>query len=97
MSGLLADEFIAQYSDAGGTVVERISSDQLVVDTGNGKGSRENEIYYNRVIRDIAITDERASVMLILRETIHHMLLTKINGEWLISRDDFTDKRRGPV
>ncbi len=96
MSGLLADEFIALYSDADGTVVERISSGQLVVDTRNGKGSRENEIYYNRVIRDIAITNERASVVLILRETIHRMLLTKIDGEWLISHDDFTDKRRGP-
>ena len=97
MSAVLSGEFIALYSDPSGAVVERISSEQLIVDTENGKGSRENEIYYNRIIRDIDVADGQASVLLILRETIHQMQLTKIDGEWLISRDDVSDKRRGPA
>ncbi len=94
MSGLLADEFIALYSDPSGAVVERLSSEQLIADTENGKGSRENEIYYNRIIRDIDVADGQASVLLILRESIHRMQLTKVKGEWLISHDDVNDKRR---
>jgi hypothetical protein len=94
MKGLLADEFIGVRNDRSGAEVERVSGDQLIADTASGKGQRENEIYYNRIIRDIDITNEQASATLILRETIHHMLLTKINGEWLIGRDDFESKRR---
>jgi len=97
MKGLLSNEFIGFYRDQSGDVVERISFEQLIANTKNGKGRRENEIYYNRIIRDIDITGGEASVKLILRETIHQMSLTKVDGEWLISRDDFSDKRRDPA
>ena len=94
MKGLIADEFIGVYSDPSGAEIERVSFEQLIANTENGKGQRENEIYYNRIIRDIDISDSRASVTLVLRETIHHMSLTKKDGEWLFSRDDFNDKSR---
>ena len=94
MKGLIADEFIGIYSDHGGAEIERVSFEQLIANTENGKGQRENEIYYNRIIRDIDISSGQASVTLILRETIHHMSLTKTDDEWLISRDDFNDKSR---
>ncbi len=97
MKSVLADEFISVYSNQGGSEIERVPFKQFITNTKNGKGQRENQIYYNRIIRDIDVFDVQASVKLILRETIHHMLLTKINGEWLISRDDFNDKRRDPA
>ena len=93
MKGLSSDEFTGVYSDQSGAVVERISFAQLVANTEDGKGQRENEIYYNRIIRDINVAEGKASVTLILRETIHNMLLTKIDDEWLISHDDYTDKQ----
>ncbi len=97
MKDLLSNEFIGLYSDQSGSVVERISFEQLIANTRNGKGRRDNEIYYNRIIRDIDINGGQASVKLILRETIHQMLLTKIDDEWLIIHDDFNDKRRDPA
>ena len=97
MKGLLSDEFIGVGSDQNGTEVERISLEQLIANTENGEGQRENQIYYNRIIRDIDIVDGQASVTLILRQSIHHMLLTKINDEWLINRDDFSEKRHDPA
>ncbi len=97
MKDLLSNEFIGLYSDQSGSVVERISFEQLIANTKNGKGRRDNEIYYNRIIRDIDINGGQASVKLILRETIHQMLLTKIDDEWLIIHDDFSDKRRDPT
>jgi hypothetical protein len=66
----------------------------LIANTEDGKGQRENEIYYNRIIRDINVADGQASVTLILRETIHHLLLTKKDDKWLIGHDDYNDKRR---
>jgi len=93
MKGLLSEEFTGVYSDHSGAVVERISSAQLIANTEDGKGQRENEIYYNRIIRDINVADGQASVTLILRETIHHMLLVKKDDEWLISHDGYNDKR----
>jgi hypothetical protein len=94
MKGLLSGEFTGVYSDQSGAVVERISYAQLIANTEDGKGQRENEIYYNRIIRDINVADGQASVTLILRETIHHMLLTKKDDKWLIGHDDYNDKRR---
>ena len=97
MKGLLSDEFIGVYSDQSGAVVERISYAQLIANTKDGTGKKENEIYYNRIIRDINVAGGQASVTLILRETIHQLLLTKKDDEWLISHDDFNDKRRDPA
>lgn len=93
MKGLLASEFIGVGNDQSGAEVERISSAQLIAATKDGKGQRENEIYYNRIIRDIDVTGEQATVTLVLRETIHHMSLTKTGSKWLIARDDFAAKR----
>jgi len=92
MKGLLSDEFTGIYSDQNGAVTERISATQLIANTEDGKGQRENEIYYNRIIRDISVDDGQASVTLILRETVHQMSLVKKDDEWLISHDGYNDK-----
>jgi hypothetical protein len=94
MKGLLTDDFVGVHSDQSGVVVERIAFAQLIANTKNGNGQRQNEIYYNRIIRDVNVADERASVTLILRETIHHMSLKKKDDEWLISSDESNDKSR---
>ena len=96
MRGLVAGDFIGVYGDQSGAEVERVSFERLISNTKNGAGQRDNEIYYNRIIRDIDIANGQASVTLILRETIHHMSLKKENDKWLISHDDFKDKRREP-
>ena len=97
MKGLLSDEFTGVYNNQNGAVVEQISYAQLIANTKDGKGQNENEIYYNRIIRDINVAGGQASVTLILRETIHRLLLTKKDDEWLISHDDYNDKRRNPA
>ena len=94
MKGVLSDEFTGVYSDQSGAVIKRISDAQLIANTEDGKGQKENEIYYNRIIRDINVADGKASVTLILRETIHHMLLTKKDNVWLIGHDDYSDKNK---
>jgi len=97
MRGLLSDEFTGIYSDQNGAEIERVSAEQLLSRTKDGAGQRADEIYYNRIIRDINISNGQASVTLILRETLHHMSLIKQDDEWLISHDDFKDKQRGPA
>ena len=97
MNGLISDDFVGVYRNQSGAVVDRITSAQLIANTKNGDGRRQNEIYYNRIIRDIDIADEQASVTLISRETIHHMSMAKKNDEWLISRDDFSDRNGDPA
>ena len=97
MRSLISDDFTGIYSDQSGTEIERISFEQLVSSTKNGDGQRENEIYYNRIIRDIDVSDGQASVTLILRETLHHMSLRRQDDKWLISHDNFKDKQRGPA
>jgi hypothetical protein len=97
MRDLISDDFIGVYSDQSGAEVERVSFEQLISNTKNGAGQRDNKIYYNRIIRGIDVNSGQASVTLILRETIHHMSLKKEGDKWLISHDDFKDKQRGPA
>jgi len=92
MESLISDDFVGIYRNQNGAEIERIPSEQLVRSTKDGAGQRENKIYYNRIIRDIHISNGRASVTLILRETLHHMSMTKHDDKWLISHDDFKDK-----
>ena len=97
MRSLISENFTGVYSNQSGTEIGRISFEQLISSTKNGDGQRENEIYYNRIIRDIDVSDGHASVTLILRETLHHMSLTRQGDKWLISHDNFKDKQRGPA
>lgn len=97
MRSLLSNDFTGIYSDQDGAEIERVSFEQLIGSTKNGAGRREDEIYYNRIIRDIDIGNGRASVTLILRETLHHMSLIKRKDKWLISHDNFKDKQRSPA
>ena len=97
MRSLISENFTGVYSDQSGTEIDRLSFEQLISSTKDGDGQRTNEIYYNRIIRDIDVNDGQASVTLILRETLHHMSLTRQDDKWLISHDNFKDKQRGPA
>ena len=94
MRGLLFVDFIGVYSDQSGAEIERVTFEQLISSTKNGAGQREDEIYNNRIIRDINIGNGRASVTLILRETSHRMSLIREDDTWFISHDTFMDKQR---
>ncbi len=92
MKNLISAKFIRIYHDRKGQEIEKLSVEQLIANTAAGKGIRKNKIHYNRIIRDISVNNSKASVNLILRETVHHILLIKKDGEWLISHDDYKDK-----
>tara|TARA_R110001592_G_scaffold347361_1_gene640848 strand:- start:7684 stop:9162 length:1479 start_codon:yes stop_codon:yes gene_type:complete len=92
MKSVLSDKFIGIYHDQKGDEVESISAQELITNTAKGKGVRKNKIHYNRIIRNIDVTKNEASVTLILRETVHHMLLIKRDNKWLIVRDEYSDK-----
>ena len=94
MSNLLTEDFVGIREDHDGAEVGQISRTRLIGDTKAGNGQRDNEIYYNRIIRDIEVTGEQATVTLILRETIHRMALAKTGNRWLITRDESADKSR---
>jgi hypothetical protein len=94
MEKLLGDDFTGIHRDENGRKIGSISREQLLIQTKEGKGTRANKIHYNRIIHDIKITQQNASVTLILRETVHRILLTKLGKKWVINRDDFTDKVR---
>lgn len=94
MKGLVSNEFTRRYLDHKGNTLESITAEKLIVNTAKGDGTRKNKIYYNRIIRDINISKNQATAVLILRETTHHLKLIKEEGEWLIIQDDYKDKYR---
>ena len=94
MAMLLSDNFEATYK-LGGVELKRLTKSQLIKQTAEGMGTRINEIHYNRIIRNIELKDNTATVTLILRETVHKMQLQKSGDDWQISRDIVSDKVHG--
>jgi hypothetical protein len=94
MSLLLSEDFLAIHRNQIGDEIGRLSNSGLVRQTVDGLGIPQDDIYANRIIRDISITEQQATVTLILRKTIHRMKLTMQGRKWQIRSDSFIDKIR---
>jgi hypothetical protein len=95
MQQVLSNNFLAVYRQANDNEVSRFIKSQWVKQTAEGKGTRENKIHYNRIIKDIKIEGRTATATLRLRETIHKMKLHISADRWVINHDSYEDKTRG--
>ncbi len=95
MAAVISQNFLGISRDQSGAEVERLTRQELLEQTAEGRGTRSDQIYYNRIIRDIQYDQQRATVTLILRETVHQMALSKAGSAWLIQSDDVRGKIRG--
>lgn len=94
MSQLLSDGFLGVYSNQAGVEINQLSKFDLVKETADGLGIPTDKIYANRIIRNIQITEQKATVTLILRKTVHQMTLIMHRGKWQIHGDSFIEKMR---
>jgi len=94
MSQLLSEGFIGVYSDQADVEISQLSKSDLVKETADGLGIPTDKIYANRIIKNIQITEQKATVTLILRKTVHQMSLIMDRGKWQIHGDSFIEKMR---
>lgn len=94
MHRIINDKFQGVYLDAVSGKEYSVSRENLLSMTSNGKGVNDNKLYNNRIIRDINVSEDIASVTLILRATVHKMILKREKEKWTIVSDFKTDKLR---
>ena len=80
-------ELAIGLSKHGADLILSARSKEALVELNNTLGG-------NNQILPFDVADSKASVTLILRETIHQLSLTKTGERWLISHDAYSDKRR---
>lgn len=95
MMELLSDNFQATHINPTGVELPGLTKSQLVKQTAEGRGTRINKIHENRIIKNIELKDDTATVTLVLRETVHKMQLQKSGDIWRIYSDIFRDKVHG--
>ena len=95
MAQVLSKKYVGVNRSQKGKGSEKITAEQLIQQTARGDGVRKNKIYYNRIIRNIRVEDNKAYVNLILRETAHEVELLKSQGQWLIVKNVSVNKVRG--
>lgn len=95
METIVDDAFRGTFRDQTDAIVKVQSKRTLIEQTAEGMGVRKNQLYNNRIVRDITIDGKQATVTLVLRESLHVMTLSQIRGTWLIRSDDYKDKVHG--
>ncbi|WP_026375298.1 S41 family peptidase [Aestuariibacter salexigens] len=94
MDQIIGDDFQGVYVNAVSGKKYLVSRESLLTKTLSGEGVNTNKIYDNRIIKDISVSDNIATVTLILRKTIHEMVLERKKEGWAIVSDFKTDKLR---
>ena len=89
MKELISSGYQASYANTGS--VQKRNYQQQLTATKQGQGVLER-LFHNRIIRNIAVSEDEAHADLILRETTHKIRLIKTESGWEIDRDDYHDK-----
>jgi hypothetical protein len=89
MKDVILDNFKAVYRS--GNAVEKRDYQQQLMATEQGAGTM-SQVYHNRIIRKINISEGYATAELVLRSTSHRVRLQKSAQGWRIVLDEYTDK-----
>ena len=89
MKDVILETFNAVYHS--GSAVENRDYQQQLMATEQGDGAI-SQVYHNRIIRNIKISEGYATAELILRRTSHRVRLQKSARGWRIVLDEYTDK-----
>jgi hypothetical protein len=89
MKDVILDTFKA-VSHSGNAVEKRDYQQQLIA-TEKGDGTMA-QVYHNRIIRNINVSEGYATAELVLRRTSHSVRLQKSARGWRIVLDEYTDK-----
>ena len=89
MKDVILDTFNAVYES--GNAVENRDYQQQLMATEQGDGAI-SQVYHNRIIRNIKISEGYAMAELVLRRTSHRVRLQNSERGWRIVLDEYTDK-----
>jgi len=89
MKDVILDTFEAVYHS--GNAVEKRDYQQQLMATEQGDGTMP-QVYHNRIIRNINISEGYATAELVLRRTSHRVRLQKSVRGWRIVLDEYADK-----
>ena len=89
MKDVILGTFNAVYHS--GNAVEKRDYQQQLLATEQGDGTM-SQVYHNRIIRNIKISEGYATAELVLRRTSHRVRLQKSARGWRIVLDEYTDK-----
>ena len=88
MAAVLSDDFSGASRDPASGARKVFTRDALVKRTADGMGVKKNPLHTTRLIRDIEIDGDEATVTLFLSDSVHRILLVQRRGAWLIRRDE---------